>query len=104
MKEVFTTTLRLNLQEEADRQAWEHLTRLNRQQFRSYSAAIVAAVNDYFGGDGMPADQQSELVRALNRIADALEKGAAPTAPPPPEPPVSEGTDMDSIQSFLDAF
>lgn len=104
MKSIFTTTLRLNLQDKADRQAWEHLTHLDRRQFRSYSAAIVAALNAYFGGQHASADQQDELLRVLNRIAAALESTAAPPAPALPEPPVSENDDMDSIQSFLNAF
>lgn len=48
MKQIYTTTLRLNLAEEDDRRAFEHLRRLDKKQYRSYSKAVVAAVNGYF--------------------------------------------------------
>ena len=47
-KNVYTTTLRLNLDNPADRAAWEHLQRLDRTQYRSVSRAVVAAVNTFF--------------------------------------------------------
>ena len=49
MKRIFTTTLRLDMTDEEDRRAWSHLQRMDKKQYRSYSKAIVAAVNDYFG-------------------------------------------------------
>lgn len=55
MKRIFTTTVRLNLDDEDDRQAFEHLQRLDKRQYRSYSKAIVAAVNAYF-------DRQEQLI------------------------------------------
>ena len=48
MKQIYTTTLRLNLAEEDDRRAFEHLQRMDKKQYRSYSKVIVAAVNGYF--------------------------------------------------------
>ena len=48
MKQIYTTTLRLNLEDEDDRQAYEHLQRMGKKQYRSYSKAIVAAVNEHF--------------------------------------------------------
>lgn len=54
MKRIFTTTVRLNLDDEDDRRAFEHLQRLDKRQYRSYSKAIVAAVNAYF-------DRQEQL-------------------------------------------
>ena len=55
MKRIFTTTVRLNLDNEEDRRAFEHLQRLDKKQYRSYSKAIVAAVNAYF-------DRQEHLI------------------------------------------
>ena len=49
MKRIFTTTLRLDMTDEEDRRAWSHLQQMDKKQYRSYSKAIVAAVNDYFG-------------------------------------------------------
>ena len=49
MSKIFTTTLRLNLEREADRRAFDYLRRMDKRQFRSYSGAIVTAVNAYFG-------------------------------------------------------
>lgn len=48
MKQIYTTTLRLNLADEDDRRAYEHLQRMDKRQYRSYSKAIVAAINDHF--------------------------------------------------------
>lgn len=48
MKQIYTTTLRLNLADEDDRRAYEHLRKMDKKKYRSYSKAVVAAVNDYF--------------------------------------------------------
>lgn len=38
----------LNLLEESDRKAWEHLQNMDRKEYKSYSRAVVATLNDYF--------------------------------------------------------
>ena len=48
MSNIFTTTLRLNLDNEDDRRAWEYLRGLDRTRHKSYSSAIVSAINDHF--------------------------------------------------------
>ena len=48
MSEIFTTTLRLNLGNEDDRRAWEYLRSMDRMRYKSYSNAIVTAINDHF--------------------------------------------------------
>ena len=35
MKQIYTTTLRLNLTDEDDRRAYEHLQRMDKKQYRS---------------------------------------------------------------------
>lgn len=56
MREIFTTTLRLNLDNEDDRRAWEYLRSMDRTQYRSYSSAIVTAINDHFSRQERLAD------------------------------------------------
>ena len=48
MSRIFTTTLRLNLANEDGRRAWEYLRSMDRTRYKSYSSAIVTAINDYF--------------------------------------------------------
>lgn len=48
-KQKINTNIRLNLDREADRKAWEYLRNMDRKKYKSYSRAIVIAVNDYFG-------------------------------------------------------
>ena len=48
MSRPFTTTLRLNLDNEDDRRAYEFLRLRDRKRYRSYSSAVVTAVNDHF--------------------------------------------------------
>ena len=47
MSEIFTTTLRLNLDNEEDRRAYAYLRSMDRKKYKSYSSAIVAAINDH---------------------------------------------------------
>ena len=56
MSKTFTTTLRLNLENEDDRRAWEYLRSMDRTRYRSYSSAIVTAVNDHFSRQERLAD------------------------------------------------
>ena len=56
MNKIFTTTLRLNLENENDRRAYEYLRSMNRTQYKSYSSAIVAAINDHFSRQECLAD------------------------------------------------
>ena len=48
MSNIKETTLRLDLDKEADRKAWEYLQSRDREKYRSYSKTVVIAVNEYF--------------------------------------------------------
>lgn len=79
MKQIYTTTLRLNLSDEDDRRAYEHLQRMDKKQYRSYSKAIVTAINDYFERqDRLAADPYLETREKedafLRRVTETIEK------------------------------
>lgn len=75
MKKIYTTTLRLNLEDESDRRAYERL----KSTDRSVSKTVVSAVNGYF-------ERQEKLLRNpyletrekedafLKRIAETVER------------------------------
>ena len=83
---IVNTNLRLNLDNAEDRRAWERLRSMDRTRYKSYSRAIVAALNDFF-------DRQERLVNDpyletrekeevfLQRVLDTVERGlrSAPT-------------------------
>jgi hypothetical protein len=80
MKQIYTTTLRLNLADEDDRRAFEHLHRMDKKRYRSYSKAIVTAVNDYFERqERLTADPYLESREKedafLRRVMESIEKG-----------------------------
>ena len=122
MSRIFTTTLRLNLDDEDDRRAWERLHRLDKRQYRSYSKAIVAALNGYFDRqEQLTADPYLETREKedafLRQVMDAIEAGlrsaplsifrqtvaALPATPPAPKPePDSE--DIAAALDFVDSF
>ena len=56
MSEIYTTTLRLNLDNEDDRRAYKYLRGMDRARYRSYSSAIVTAINDHFSRQERLAD------------------------------------------------
>ena len=48
MENSSRTNIRLNLCDEQDRQAWEYLQTMDREKYKSYTRAVVVALNDYF--------------------------------------------------------
>ena len=48
MRRIINTNIRFDLNREDDRQAYEYLLRMDRKQFKSYTRAMVAALNDFF--------------------------------------------------------
>ena len=48
MSKVFTTTLRFNLENPEDNKALAYLQNRDRKRYKSYSSAVVTAVNDHF--------------------------------------------------------
>ena len=47
-RKIVNTNIRFNLSKEADRKAWEYLQTMDRKQYKSYTKAVVVALNDYF--------------------------------------------------------
>lgn len=118
MKRVFTTTLRLNLEDGDDRRAYEHLQRLDKRQHRSYSKAVVASINGYFERmEQAQADPYLEtrekedafLRRVMETIEGSLQKATVCdtiSAPKEPSPPALEQDeeDISAALDFADSF
>ena len=82
-KRIVSTNIRFNLEKEADQSAWKYLQQRDKQQHRSYSKAVIAAVNDYFERRGrLDADPYLEtrekedafLLRVLETVRAGLEQ------------------------------
>lgn len=56
-------TVRFNLDKPEHRKAWMYLQNLNRLEFKSYSAVIIAALNKFF--DETDSDFADMLVKRL---------------------------------------
>ena len=79
---TINTNIRLNLNRPDDRQAWEYLQKLDRKKYKSYSRAVVAAINDFFSrqerlaNDPYLETREKEdvfLQRVLDTIRDGLQ-------------------------------
>ena len=53
-RKIINTNIRLNLCDEQDRQAWEYLQTMDREKYKSYTRAVVVALNDYFSREYIP--------------------------------------------------
>ena len=118
MKRIFTTTLRLDMTNEEDRRAWSHLQRMDKKQHRSYSKAIVAAVNDYFSRqEQLAADPYLEtrekedafLQRIESTICNALRFTPVTMAAEQPSTPTQTESaptddDLSMALDFADSF
>ena len=80
MSEIFTTTVRLNLANDEDRRAWAYLQTMDRERYKSYTRAVVTAINDHFSlQERLAADPYLETREKedafLQRVQDAVERG-----------------------------
>ncbi|MCD7804834.1 MAG: hypothetical protein LUG86_00045 [Oscillospiraceae bacterium] len=118
MKQIYTTTLRLNLSDEDDRRAYEYLQKMDKKQYHSYSKAIVTAINDYFERkNNIATDPYLETREKedafLRRVTETIEKSLhyVPATMLPIAPstiPIQENTTADDELSaaldFADSF
>ncbi len=83
---IVSTNIRFNLEKETDQAAWEYLQQRDKREHRSYSRAVIAAVNDYFERRGRTdADPYLETREKedafLLRILETIRAGLSQSAP-----------------------
>ena len=79
-KKIINTNIRFNLDNEDDRKAYEYLQRMDRKQYKSYTKAVVIAVNEYFERQQqLEADSYLETREKedvfLQKVLDTIEQG-----------------------------
>ena len=104
MRRIINTNIRFDLKREDDRQAYEWLKRMDRKQFKSYTRAVVAALNEFFSRqEKRQADPYMETRekedRFLRQVLDTISEGIRQNmsqiqtmAPTLPVQPVAEPT------------
>ena len=80
MRRIINTNIRFDLNREDDRQAYEWLKRMDRKQFKSYTRAVVAALNEFFSRqEKRQADPYMETRekedRFLRQVLDTISEG-----------------------------
>ena len=124
-RRTINTNIRLNLANEDDRRAWAYLQNLDRKKYKSYSRAVVAALNDYFGRQERLADDpyletrekedafllrvQETIERSLQASSTgsiselaALLHGVQPVAAPTQTDDVED--DLDTAMDFINSL
>ena len=85
-RKIINTNIRLNLCDEQDRQAWEYLQTMDREKYKSYTRAVVVALNDYFSreyrneADPYLETREKEDV-FLERVETAIRDGVKESVP-----------------------
>ena len=79
-KNIINTNIRFNLDNEDDRKAYEYLQGMDRKQYKSYTKAVVIAVNEYFERQQrLEADSYLETREKedmfLKKVLDTIEQG-----------------------------
>ena len=80
MRKIINTNIRFDLKREDDRQAYEYLRCMDRKQFKSYTRAVVATINDFFSRrEKRQADPYLETRekedRFLRQVLDTISEG-----------------------------
>ena len=83
---IRNTNLRFNLDKEQQRRAWEYLQTMDREKYKSYTKAVVAALNDYFSrmyrNEADPYLETREKEDAfLERVETAIREGVKESVP-----------------------
>ena len=85
-RKIINTNIRLNLCDEQDRKAWEYLQTMDRQKYKSYTKAVVAALNDYFAREYRNEEDPYLETREkedtfLERVETAIREGVKESVP-----------------------
>ncbi|MDO5144324.1 MAG: hypothetical protein Q4E72_06925 [bacterium] len=112
MRQIFRTTLRLDLDKPASANAVALLRQLREERGVSYSALIVPAINAYYGKSSSD-ESLRETIRSIVRdeiaaapvqLGDLLKALNMIVPPPVPSPIRSEEPDDDDLDDALDSF
>ena len=119
MSKLFNTTLRINLSAPEGLKAWTYLVNRDKSRYRSYSDAIIAAVNGYFDREQRLADDPYLETREkedafLQRILETVERGAKASplaslatllqAAPPAQDNTAVQNDLDTAMDFINGL
>ena len=79
-RKIINTNIRFNLDNEDDRKAYEHLQSMDRKQYKSYTKAVVIAINAYFERQqSLETDFHLETREKedifLQKVLDTIEQG-----------------------------
>ena len=79
-RKIINTNIRFNLDNEDDRKAYEYLQSMDRKQYKSYTKAVVIAVNEYFERQQrLEVDSYLETREKedmfLKKVLDTIEQG-----------------------------
>lgn len=122
MSNLFKTTLRINLGKPEGRRAWGYLVARDKSKYRSYSDAIIAAINAYFDREKRLADDPYLETREkedafLQKVLDTVERGVQtnslnvlaalfqnmlPAAPAPDRAAIEQ--DLDTAMDFINGL
>lgn len=85
-RNIINTNIRLNLSEEQDRRAWEYLQNMDRKKYKSYTRAVVTALNDYFEREYRLTEDPYLETREkedlfLEKVQEAIREGVKESVP-----------------------
>ena len=85
-RKIINTNIRLNLCDEQDRLAWEYLQTMDREKYKSYTRAVVVALNDYFSREYRNAvdpylETREKEDAFLERVETAIRDGVKESVP-----------------------
>ena len=79
-RKIINTNIRFNLTKADDRRAWEYLQSMDRSKHKSYSRAVISAINEYFEREQKLTDNpfletQEKEDRFMQKILDTINQG-----------------------------
>lgn len=85
-RQIINTNIRLDLSRPEDLQAWTYLQSMDRRQYKSYTRAVVAALNDHFSRKEKQEDDPYLETREkedafLQKVEDAIQRGIEKAKP-----------------------
>ena len=79
-RKIINTNIRFNLTKADDRRAWKYLQSMDRSKHKSYSRAVISAINEYFEREQKLTDNpfletQEKEDRFMQKILDTINQG-----------------------------